>query len=311
MPSIISTGEKINIVDIFEMLPPWEGEIDIFYGRIGSGKTSAGTRNIIRELKAGQIIYANWNLKWEGYDERKDWKILLMKIICFWSDDFMRIPKENFHFWNFVEGTIDGKPYKEYFNLPKDFLFQDLKGNVVPMGFVDVLSRIADARIHLDEGHIPFDSYEAARMDEKKRSAVFGMRHFDRGLCVYTQRAMSVHINLRGNTNRFFKCEKIFDLTIFRKRFIKFLITEFQDTDSAGVPDEKRLKDEDGNETGEYMLAVSSEEYWGTKKHFAMFDSKYLRGNLKRSQPNTAEFYSLTWKEKWRNLLGRNKSRNV
>jgi len=300
-------GKKIAY-NIFEILPPWEGEIDIFYGRIGSGKTSAGTRNIISELKAGQVVYANWNLNWDGYDERSDWLSLFLGLLNF-KYDFMKIPKENFHFWNFVKEEIDGKPYREYFKDWDKRSFVNAKDEFCEPGFIDVLSEITDARIHLDEGHIPFDSYEAARMSEKKRTAVFGTRHFDRGLCVYTQRAMSVHINLRGNTNRFFKCEKLIDFTIpfWNKRFIKFMITEFQDTDSSGIPDERRMKDEEGNEIGEYILAVSSEKYWGTKRHFKLFDSKYLRAGKESSQTNEAEFYDLTFKEKWRNFISKKK----
>lgn len=264
----------------YELIIPDEGTIDLVYGRIGNGKTSLGTRNIIQDLKAGQIVYANWNVKWDGYDQRT----MIGYRILGWlglKRHFYVFPKENFHFWNFIEGTIDGK-------------------RCFP--FVEQLGQLTDCKIHLDEGHIPFDSYEATKMDERKRSAVFGMRHFDRSLVIYTQRAMSVHTNLRGNTNRFFKCEKSLDFTILGKRFIRFIVTEFQDVTSSGVPDEKRLRDKDGNETGPYALAVRSWAYWGTKKHFKLFDSKYLRNNLKASQEQHAQLIYIPWREQIRVL---------
>lgn len=273
-------GLKIENVDVFEMIPPDEGDINIYYGRIGGGKTSAGTRNILRELKQGKIVIANWRLKWEGWDERKSFLDLLMGVLGL-QTLYFNIPKENFHFWNFTEQELDGKPCGD---------------------FIDTLSALNDCSIHLDEGHIPFDSYEATRMSEKKRSSVFATRHFNRKLTVYTQRANSVHINLRGNTNRFFKCEKDHDFSIFGKRFIKFRITEFQDLTSSSTVDETREKDENGNEVGEYLHAVSSETYWGSKRHFALFDSKYLRKGAGHSQENLTEIYHLTWRERAKNL---------
>jgi len=137
-------------------------------------------------------------------------------------------------------------------------------------------------------------------MDVAKRSAVFATRHYDRTMHVYTQRANSVHVNLRGNTNRFYKCEITFDHTFFKKRFIRFLVTEFQDLTSGGTVDESRITEiKDGQivETSAYKYAVSQEKYWGKQKIFDLFNSKYLRGNTPESQKNYARLYRLRWKE--------------
>jgi len=275
MPSEIKIGEQIQVVDIFDLLPPVEGEINIYYGRIGSGKTSAGTKNIFNELKKGRIVYSNWKIDWNGYDQRNSWLYILLGTLGL-KREFFYYPPTNLHFWNFVKQEIDGKPCPS---------------------FIDQLSKMTDCSIHLDEGHIPFDSYEATRMSEKKRSAVFATRHFDRSLTIYTQRANSVHVNLRGNSNRFFKCEKIYDFKILKKRFILFQVTEFQDLTAMGGVDETRLKDEKGNETGDYLHAVSQIRYWGTKKLFTSFDSKYLREGTERSQTNYAELFKLKYGE--------------
>lgn len=271
MPTILRDGHEI---DLFEILPPLEGEINIVYGRIGSGKTSRGTLNIWRELKDGNIIAANWKIDWQGYDEIADrWKRFLgyagVKKV------FYNFPRENFHHWNFANQTYDGK-----FCLP----------------FVDQLTSLTDISIHLDEGHIPFDSYEATRMDEKKRSAVFAMRHFNRRLTVYTQRANSVHVNLRGNSNRFYKCEKLLDFTIpfFKKRIIRFMVTEFQDLKGGEIDETKDID-------GDYINAVSQTKYYGSEKLFSKFDSKYLRGGMLPSQRNAAIISTYTLKEIWKN----------
>jgi len=282
--STIVNGQEI---DIFEILPPLEGSINIYYGRIGAGKTLAGTKNIYNELKDGIVCYANWDIDWQGYDEKESkWKLFLGLIKL--KKNYFKYPKENFHFWNFVTQEIDNKPYQQYFNdYSKEY------------EFTDVLSKLTDCSVHLDEGHIPFDSYEATRMSEAKRSAVFAMRHFDRSLTVYTQRANSVHVNLRGNTNRFYKCEKTIDFTIpiWKKRIQYFTITEFQDLTSSNTVDETREKDKDGNETGKYLHAVSVRSYFGTKKLFSRFNSKYLRTDAEHSQPNNAWYETLEWNE--------------
>jgi len=51
MSTQILVGTEIKEIDVLEMLPPDEGCISITYGRIGTGKTTRGTLNIINELK--------------------------------------------------------------------------------------------------------------------------------------------------------------------------------------------------------------------------------------------------------------------
>lgn len=276
-------GEFLTIPDIFEFLPPQEGEINIYYGRIGTGKTYAGTKNILEELREGHVVYANWNIKFDGYDERKFWYYRLAHWLGF-KKTFLVVPKENFHFWDFTNQTID---------------------NIKCFPFIEQLALLNDCSIHLDEGHIPFDSYEATRMSEQKRSTIFATRHYDRKLTIYTQRANSVHINLRGNANRFYKCEKLRDFTLFKKRFIQFIVTEFQDLTSAGSVDETRILDENGQETSEYKNAIEQKTFWGRKKIYEAYDTKYLRRGVPHYQPNKSKFWlSFTWLDK---ILKRNK----
>lgn len=271
-----------RVVDIFDYLPPQEGEINIYYGRIGSGKTYAGTRNILNELRRGNVVYANWNVKFDGYDERDNFWLLLLGVLGI-KKHFKVIPKSNFHFWDFQRQLLDGRE---------------------ALPFVDQLSVLTDCSVHLDEGHIPFDSYEATKMSERKRSAVFATRHFNRKLTIYTQRANSVHTNLRGNSNRFFKCES------FKHRFLfwswlTLQVTEFQDLSSSGSVDETRVFDKDGLETDEYKFAVSQERFRARKKIFDCYDTKYLRGEIVRYVPNYADIIELGYFSIWTRLLGR------
>lgn len=280
MPTPIQIGNEIKFVDIFEILPPQEGEINIYYGRIGTGKTYAGTKNILEELKQGNVVYANWKIKFEGYDERKSkWKLFLGLIGL--KRKFLYVPPENFHFWDFTRQTIDG---------------------IQCFPFIDQLALLNDCSIHLDEGHIPFDSYEATRMSEQKRSTIFATRHYDRKLTIYTQRANSVHVNLRGNANRFYKCEKLTDWEIFKKRWIQFQVTEFQDLTSTGSVDESEILDKDGMPSGEYKYAIDQKTFWGKKEIYQSYETKYLRGNTKHYQPNNSKIYEIKSKESWQEL---------
>lgn len=269
----IQDGERIRGIDILEILPPDEGEINQYYGRIGTGKTSAGTRRILSELRRGVIVYANWQVKWDGYDERQDiWKLFLGSIGL--KKIFYNYPKENFHFWR-IDDT-----------------------------FIDKLASLTSCSIHLDEGHIPFDSYEATRMSIAKRTAVLSTRHYDRSINIYSQRPTAIHVTVRANVNRFYKCEKPVDFSLFGTRFIKFKITEFQDLIHGDTVDETRVKSTEPpfEDTEEYEKMVSEEQYWGRKKIFESYNTKYLRGDMKESQTNLAELYRLTIGESWSNL---------
>lgn len=277
MPTPIQIGTEIKEIDVLDMLPPDEGEINITYGRIGTGKTTIGTKRIIEQLNRGVVVYANWKIKWDGYDERKNKGLLFLGLIGM-KKFYFNFPKENFH----------------YFPIKTDF--------------IEKLAVLTSCSVHLDEGHIPFDSYEATRMDVEKRSAVFSTRHYDRSMYIYTQRANSVHVNLRGNSNRFYKCEKIIDWKIFGHRFIRFLVTEFQDLTVNGGIDETKITDEEGKETNEYKFAVSEQTYWGRKKIFEKFDSKYLRGDTPESQKNNAQIYKLKINEKIKNIFKKQKN---
>jgi len=128
--------------------------------------------------------YSNWKIDWQGYDERSNKWLLLLGIIGL-KKTFFNFPKENWH-------------------------FMEIKDT-----FTDDISKLTDCKIGLDEGHIAFDSYEMARMKIEKRNAVLWTRHFDRTYLIISQRPSAIHVTLRANVNRFFKCEKTLDIKLF------------------------------------------------------------------------------------------------
>jgi len=256
MPTTIfdKLGNAVD-VDIFDILPPDEGSMNQYYGRIGAGKTYAGTADAIADLNRGQIVYTSWKLKWEGYDESKDWFIRML----YWlhlRNYFWIFPKENWHFIDINRADI-----------------------------VEYIGSLTDCIIYLDEGHLVLDSYVATKMSRGDRATVLHTRHFDRTINVLSQRPTAIHVVVRANVNRFFKLEKILDWKLFWKwRIVRFLKTEFQDTGADDKPDETREIDpKTGKEKG-YKFAVSEKHYWSRKKIREAYDTKYLRGGRGHSQ---------------------------
>jgi len=287
MPTTIQIGTQLKEIDLLEILPPDEGEINQIYGRIGSGKTYIATREILSDLNIGKIWYVNWKIDWKGYDERKNKWLVLLGILGL-KKHFFKYNKENLHFCNML----------------------DLENIIVDnistgKNFVNWLAGLSDCKIAFDEGHIQFNSYEKTRVEISKLDAIYTARHYDRTYLIISQRPTQVHVSARANVNRFYKMEKTFQLKIpFSKiKLQHFCKTEFQETDASDRPDETRIKDKNMNDTDQYKFAVSQKYYWGRKKYFKTYDSKYRRGDTPTSQPNFSEIYTLKFKDKLKLLL--------
>lgn len=285
MPTPVEIGRRVENIDMLELLPPDEGEIDQIYGRIGSGKTYCATKDIIKDLNRGQIWYTNWKINWNGYDQREKLLFIILGILGL-KRKYYYFPKENLH-------------YVDLLNL--DNVIQD--GKQTGKNFIEWLGQLTDCKIAFDEGHIQFNSYEKTRVNMKKLDTIYTARHFNKTYLIVSQRPTAVHVAARANVNRFFKCEKILDIKIFKRRILKFRKTEFQDTSENDIPNEIRVRDpKTGEETEEYKFAVSQRTYWGNKKIFKSYDSKYRRQNAPTSQINYAQLMNLTWKDTWTTL---------
>lgn len=183
---------------IHRYLRPDEGELRQIYGKVKQGKTLYATRLAWADLMRGQTVIANWQIFWEGFDERKSiWKLFLHMLRI--KKVLLVIPKENFIY---LDPT---KPLEE------------------------ILGRIAmttDAVLYLDEGHRYFDSYLKTNMNMQNREIALLTAHFDRTINIITQRPTAVHVSLRGNVNRFYKVIKHEILFGLLK---KFYVLEIQD----------------------------------------------------------------------------------
>jgi len=167
-----------------------------------------------------------------------------------------------------------------YFKFPKEnWHLLPVDGN-----FHENFSKITSAKVYLDEGHVVFDSYEMAKLSMDKRISVLHTRHFDRSINIISQRPTAVHVTMRANVNRFYKFDKLLhlgNLILFRRR-------EYQDMTQ---------------ETVDETESVSTKLYFAKQFIFNLYNSKYLRGDLKESQTVNYEAYKLTYIEKIASLL--------
>lgn len=283
------TRLTLDAGQLLDLFPPNEGFLEQTYGRIRCGKTSSETLRTIKDLSEGQICYNNWPINWQGYDERKKflprlWGILGLK------KNFVVFPKENFIFVDLTD-------------------LRNVKENGIPTGknFYTWLKEKTSCTIRLDEGHIYYDSYLALKMDINDRVAILDTGHMDRRIIIISQRPSAIHVVLRANVSRFWKCEPTFELWGWKR----ITVTEFQDTKND-LPNDEREEIVDPK-TGEkkyggYVWAVSSYDFWITRYVKNLYDHKYRRNNAPESQINHAEVYTLTWRERLKLFFS--KSRN-
>lgn len=154
-----------------------EHGIYCYYGRLGQGKTYAMVRDVIRALNTGQIVYTNFTLNWNGYDERKNPFNIFKNLIGF-KRNFYVYPATNLRYL----------PTNE--NWHKEF------------------AKTRDCIHAVDEAYVLFDSYQMTKMSMEIRMGILQTRKFDRSIWYTTQRPSAVHVVMRGMTNVFYRCEK-------------------------------------------------------------------------------------------------------
>jgi len=190
---------KELLLDLFE---PDEGSVNFYYGRIGNGKTYSATADILDYLRQGRVVYANWHIDFQGFDERKSFWYAFFNFI-FFRKRFFKFPPENLRYFS-----------------PDDV---DIK----------FLGSLTDCEVFVDEGQWIFDSYKGTDFSVEKRKLILHTRHFNRSLNIISQRTQALHVTARGQVNRFFKCEKKLTWP-----FLVFRRTEYQDMKENDVDEE-------------------------------------------------------------------------
>jgi len=191
-------GKKVLTQDLVDVFSASEGSINMYYGKIGNGKTYSATSDILDLLNQGKVVYANWHMVVDDFDDRESLVMLIMNTLLF-RKRFYKIPcSKNLHFFD-----------------PETF---DSTG-----ALVEWLSGLNDCHIFFDEGQDMFDSYEGTRFSKAKRRLILHTRHYHRTLNIISQRPTAIQVSARGNVNRFYKCEKLASWP-----WIRFCRPEFQ-----------------------------------------------------------------------------------
>jgi len=195
--------------DILKSFLPVEGQVAFYYGRIRNGKTYAATADILDLLRSGEVVYANWQVDFSGFDERDSFKVALVRLF-FGKRYFYRYLGDNFH-------------YFDPDNVP-----------------LETLSRLVNAHIFVDEGQWLFNSHASARSNDPeqllKRRMILHNGHYCRSLNFISQRPMNVFKDMRSQINVWYKCEKVlsYPWLVFRR-------TTYEDM-KDDMPDEGQEK---------------------------------------------------------------------
>jgi len=200
---VIKKERTQEIFDVFDFV---EGTNNLYYGRVRNGKTYSATADILDLLKRGEIVYANWKIKVEDYDERSSFWVALVKFFAR-RKYFYNFKASNFHY--FSPDDID----------------------------VAFLGRLVGVHIFIDEGQWLFNSHIREKQDDpvaiEKRKLILHGGHYCRSLNVITQRPTNVFLDIRSQINVWYKCEKRFSIG----RFVLFQRWRIEDM-KDGVPDE-------------------------------------------------------------------------
>jgi hypothetical protein len=182
--SEMQIGKKVLEADLIDVFSASEGSINMYYGLIGNGKTYAATSDVLDLLEQGKVVYVNWKILVDDFDDRESFYISLRNLL-FFRKRYYRIPcAENLK--HFDPDTFNTMP--------------DL---------IDWLSGLNDCHVFFDEGQDMFDSYEGTRFSKAKRRLILHTRHYHRTLNIISQRPTAIQVSARGNVNRFYKCVKL------------------------------------------------------------------------------------------------------
>jgi len=203
-------GKRVITDDLVDYFSANEGSINMIYGKIGNGKTYCATAMILDLLDQGKVVYCNWHIEVQDFDDRKSFLRILKNIILFRKRFFVIPESKNLHYFD-----------PEQFSTTGDL--------------VEWLSNLNDCEIFFDEGQDMFDSYEGTKFSKAKRRLILHTRHYHRTLNIISQRPTAIQVSARGNVNRFYKCVKLFAFPFLPPRFAVY---EFQDMTGETVDEE-------------------------------------------------------------------------
>jgi len=253
-------GKPVPFEHVKDDFPAQEGELHLYYGQIGSGKTYGATADIHDDVRRGELVYATWPVKFSHFDDRESLFLIILNTLLF-RKRFYRIDSpKNFHFIDVEKGEVDGVPTFK----PDD-----------NASYIEYMNTLNHCIIYIDEAWRVIDSYMPTRdFGVPVRSLILVTRHKYRTIKLITQRPTAVQVTARANVNRFFKFVKL-----AKWPWIRFARYEFQEMTGETV-----------NEEAE---PISVKTYWGSKKIFESYNS-YFYGDLRPIHPLHFEAFDLS-----------------
>jgi len=267
----VEIGSEVVKEDLINIFEASEGAINMYYGLIGNGKTYAATSDILDLLKQGKVVYANWHINVEDFDDRRNLFMSLRNLLFFRKRHYKIPLQKNLHYFD-PDKAEKCKACGKYHTA-------NTTGELTQW-----LSELNDCHIFFDEGQDMFDSYEGTKFAKSKRRLILHTRHYHRTLNIISQRPTAIQVSARGNVNRFYKCVKI-GMIFGRPRFARY---EFQEMTGETVDENKE--------------PISVKTYWGSKKVFGAYNTDYLAEGIPKSQSVFFEAYDLNFKERMLNM---------
>lgn len=200
---MLGTPVQQKTKEIFDLFKSVEGFNYVYYGKIRNGKTYAATADILELLRRGEVVYANWKIDFETYDERNYFWIALIKLVA-GKKYFFKFDSSNFH----------------YIDTSKPDLIQHL-------------NRLVGVHIFIDEGQWIFNSHLKTDDVDKRRLVLEG-GHYFRSLNVITQRPQNILKDIRSQVHVWYQCKKVLHLGNI-VRFVRYEIQDMVDD----LPDEE------------------------------------------------------------------------
>lgn len=195
--------------EIYDLFKPVEGFNNVYYGKIRNGKTYAATTDIIELLNQGEVVYANWQIDWDGFDQRDSLWAVTLKLLT-GNPHFYKFDRTNFHYLDISSPT-----------------------------FINDINKLVGVHLFIDEGQWIFNSHLKTDDPDKRRLVLEG-GHYCRSLNVITQRPSNILKDIRSQVHVWYKCEKVLHLGKFI-RFVRWTIEDMKD-DLPVDPDDMEKK---------------------------------------------------------------------
>lgn len=267
--------------EIYDLFEPQEGFNTVYYGKIGHGKTRNATDDILELLSLGEIVFANWKINFEGFNEMEDKKTIWTKFIG-GRKQFFKFDKSNFYFLD-----------------PQELIENKENSNV------HMLSRLVGAHLFIDEGQWLFNSLERHDPNDPdsvdKLKLVLHGRHYCRSLNVITQRPSNINKNIRSQVHIWYRCVKrleIFGWIIFERWSIEDMKDDLPEEFITKYDKEgKAIKNSPNGQRKTYFVNTR------TDKIFPAYNTHAMRSPDAIEIKPKFEVYNLDFKSRFNLLL--------